>query len=293
MAASSGLSSLKMAAATNIPSPHLTKQDWEQSFQSFETDLLSRIYSLLNPIIEKMEEMGDKLTQTAQTAEAAMELALTVQQDSQQFHRHEEWATDRILLLESRVRQRNLKLRGLPEKEEESADLALFGSHWLASALSLEEGVAPTLLRAYRIGPLHHPRFQGPGDILIELQDDHTKRKILQSAREKGYLLYKDTQILILPDLPPEIFQKRWRLRPITTALQEAQIKYRWSSISDVLVQHQGSTLRASDLDTGRCLLQTLGLAPAAEDTKKTTKRKLDLLLTLSKWHKQQAKSPS
>lgn len=290
-ASSSGPSPSKMAAAGTEQSPHLTKQDWEQSFQAFEADIINKIHALLNPIMERTEEFGDKLTHTAQTAEAAMELALTSQQDVQHFHCHEEWATERILLLEIRVRQRNLKLRGLPEKEEESADLALFVSHWLASVFSLEEGVTPTLLRAYRISPLHHPKFQGPRDILIELQDDRTHRSILQFAREKGYLLYKDNQILVLPDLPPEVLQKRQRLKQITSALQEANIKYKWSPISDILVQHHGSTLHASDPDTGHCLLQYLGLTPAPDDSKKTTKRKLDLSLTPPKWHKVQAKT--
>lgn len=117
----------KMATAQDDQSFCLTKWDWEQSFQSFEAEFICRMNALLNPIVEKLEDINIKLTQVEQTAESAVELALTLQQDIQQLHRHENWATEKAFQLESRLHHRNLKLCGLPEGEEGT----LFVVHWL------------------------------------------------------------------------------------------------------------------------------------------------------------------
>lgn len=51
-----------MAAAAEQHSSAGMKHNWEAPFRSFVKEIISRINALLNPIIEKMEEMSNKIT---------------------------------------------------------------------------------------------------------------------------------------------------------------------------------------------------------------------------------------
>lgn len=172
--ASSQGNSTEMAAAAERQGAQLMKQDWDSSFRTFESNFAGRMNALLNPIIEQLEDLGDRVGKVEQTAESAIEMALVSQQDIQHLQQSETWMLERITSLETRLRFRNLKLRGIAEGEEDTSDLALFISHWLAQALTLDEGIAPVLNHAHRLGPANHPTFKGPRDILIELADDRT-----------------------------------------------------------------------------------------------------------------------
>lgn len=133
---------------------------------------------------------------------------------------------EKITSLESRLWFWNLQLRGIAEGDEGASDIALFIFHWLAQALTLDEGIALVINRAHRLGPANHPTYKGPQVILIELASYCTRGKILREAREKGYLTYKNSSVQVLLDLPPEILQKQRQLKNITAILQEAKIRY-------------------------------------------------------------------
>lgn len=89
--------------------------------------------------------------------------------------------------------------------------------------------------------------------------------------RDKGHLPYKDHQPLVLLDLPPEILQKQKQFKPITTALQDANIKHKWSPTSDV--QHQDTTHWASDLDSG--CSPYLGFNPHSQRAQEDGRKKI------------------
>lgn len=57
----------------------LTKQDWDSSFCSFESEFVGRMNALLNPIAERLEDLGEKNGKVEQTAESAIEMAQVLQ----------------------------------------------------------------------------------------------------------------------------------------------------------------------------------------------------------------------
>lgn len=103
-----------------------------------------------------------------QTADAAMELALTNQEAAHQQQPQVDWITEKIVMIENQLKLKNLKLRGFPEGCERTIELRIFASNWLASKMQLEEGVAPLLNAAYRLGPLRRASNALPRDILIQ-----------------------------------------------------------------------------------------------------------------------------
>lgn len=124
----------------------------------------------------------------------------------------------------------------------------------------MEDGVAPTILAAFRTGPLSAVRPNFPRDVIIHFLYPRSRNAVLQLARAGGPLKYKDHPIQVLLDLPPEILAKRHLLKPVTECLHENRIRFRWSPTSNILVYREGRQLRAEDIDSGKDLLTALKL---------------------------------
>lgn len=108
-----------------------------------------------------------------------------------------------------KLHDKNIKIRGLAEKVEGSMDLLIFPALWLATCLRLDEGVAPLILRAYRIGNALSWKAKGPRDIIIEFADFGTKKAVMNAAKQEEGLKFNDALIQLFPDLPPETLQQR------------------------------------------------------------------------------------
>lgn len=174
---------------------------------------------MITPITTQIKEIQTNVTQIAQTADAAMELGLASQDTRRQLQKNSEWAMDKIIMLENQLKQFNIKTRGFPEGAEESTELRIFISTWLASHMDLEDGVAPLLDVVYRLGPPRRASNALPRDILVKCTDLCTKNKILPLSRSKGSLQYSTHKITILQDLSAETLEYRRRLKPLTTIL--------------------------------------------------------------------------
>lgn len=96
---------------------------------------------------------------------------------------------------------KNLKLCGFPEGSEENVELRIFISNWLVSQMQLEEGVAPLLDAAYRLGLPRRASNALQRDILIRCADLRIKMKILSLTRTDGQLLFFNYRIQALQDL--------------------------------------------------------------------------------------------
>lgn len=155
----------------------------------------------------------------------------------------------------------NLKFRNFPEKVEENTELPSFIASWLATAMQTEPGIAPLLNYAYRMGPLIKCQPKAwPRDMIVRFTSLRTKQAVMALARQNGFIKYKESKILVMQDLSQETLFKRRLLKPITTTLTKAQIKYKWVSYCKLQVVHQDHVLNASDLDSGLILLKALQL---------------------------------
>lgn len=154
----------------------------------------------------------------------------------------------------------NLKLRSFPEGSEGNTDFQILISNWLASLWQLEEGIAPTLTNAYRLGPSRRPPNSLPRDILIRCPDARIKQKILASTRPNGHLMFLDHKIFILQDLSAETLEARRRLKPLTTLLMKHKVRHRWLSYTKVQVIFKGVPLTAKDFGSANQMLQHIGI---------------------------------
>lgn len=177
----------KMAAASTPegkePIDEISRSEWSNElaggFQKMEAALSSKITTLIAPLTAQIQEVKQCLEQVSHTADSAMDLAITNQDTTRQLQIHQDWATDKIIAIENRLKLKNLKLRGFPEGSEENTELRIFISTWLATQMQLEEGIAPLLDAAYGLGPTRRAANTLPRDILIRCSDLRTKQKIM------------------------------------------------------------------------------------------------------------------
>lgn len=245
-------------APVQTESSSVTKQDLLDLGADLKSYFDSRIAQQLSPIAQQLSDLSSTLKEVSSTADAAMELSL--QGDSKRLHLSEQQLTSRVALLESQARAANLKFRGFPESPEFNANLLSNIASWLAAILRLDDGVAPTILAAYRLGPPSAARPNFPRDVIAQFLYPRSRNAVLQAARAASPLKYNDRPIQVLLDLSPEILSKRRLLKPITECLHRNKIRFRWSPTSDILVFKEGRRLRAEDISSGKDLLTSLDL---------------------------------
>lgn len=226
--AAAGCGACKMAGAAQAAGEELTDpisgSEWRselaEGFQRMETALVEKITQFIAPLTTQVQEIKQAMDQVAQTADAAMELALTNQESSQQQQTQQYWMAEKLMALENQMRLKNLKLRSFPEGSE-NTELRIFISNWLAMQMQLEDGVASILDAAYRLGPQRRASNALPRDILIRCLDLRTKQKILSLTRSNGPLSYLSYKIQVLQDFSSETLEARRKLRPLTSLLSK------------------------------------------------------------------------
>lgn len=159
-------------------------------------------------------------------------------------------------MLEAHIRAANPKFHGLPKSSAFNANLAPS----LASVLKLEDGVAPTILLTYHLGPLSAARPNFPRDVIAQFLYPQSHNAFLQMARARDLMKYEDCAIQVLLDMPSDVLAKRCLLKPITECLHHNKFRFRWSPSSDILVYTEGRQLWADNISSGKDLLLALHL---------------------------------
>ncbi|KAL8189732.1 UNVERIFIED_CONTAM: hypothetical protein K2H54_002012 [Gekko kuhli] len=132
----------------------VSKQEIIEIHKDLHRSLRETVEELIQPLDKKLENFMTELRDTTQKADANTAKCTSLQEKVNKLQATEAAMNTRLLLLENRWRQHNLKFRGFEEGAEENTELSTFIAKWLAHVLQLEDGVAPAIAKAYRLGPL-------------------------------------------------------------------------------------------------------------------------------------------
>lgn len=142
-----------------------------------------KLDSKLDPITAELKAVKGVIGEIAKTANAAHEMASTLEHRVADTEASEGVLKERLAWLELRPRALNLKVRGIPELKDLNADLVPALTDWLASLLGVSEELAPTLVAAYRIGPSTVGRQNYSGDIILQFLYAREREAVLQMSR--------------------------------------------------------------------------------------------------------------
>lgn len=142
------------------------------------------------------------------------------------LNKAQEEMKDIIAMNELRQREVNLRLRAVPEVQNENIKekLVIELAEWMG--ISVEE-MAKNVQNAFRmrISPTRTKRYTG--DCLITFKDKEMRNKILQKNREKR-LNIEGNYIIIFKDIPIRLLKRRDSYKPLVQALKKNKIEFRW-----------------------------------------------------------------
>ncbi|CAH2299942.1 Hypothetical predicted protein [Pelobates cultripes] len=82
---------------------------------------------------------------------------------------------------------------------------------------------------------------EGPRDLICCLHSFRVKDAIMKKARERPMWPYRGAQISLLNDLSPLTLDAQRALRPVTTALRDRGITYKWCFPPALLARHNNA----------------------------------------------------
>lgn len=126
------------------------------------------------------ESLKETLAQVTHSADTALELPITTQQDVRHLQSSEDWVWEKLMFLENKLKDlKNLKLCSLPDPVDGEHNLCSSLFSWLASALNL----APLVDTAYCLSPMNKCNPAVTRNILTSFPDFHSGQVILQKSR--------------------------------------------------------------------------------------------------------------
>lgn len=220
------------ARAVNSESAQLSRADLDalgadlkQHFATLiDQKLEQKLDQKLTPITQELKSLKTAMNEVATMANKAFEMAAALKVQVGRLETTEKHLKERTAWLELRARALNLKVCGVPESTDLNSNLATIFSTWLSSFLNLGADQAPTIVTAYRVGPVSAIKPNFPRDIILQFMFAKERETVLQATRSVSQVQFKGTVIMFLLDLPPEILLKRKSLRSITDKLKEKKI---------------------------------------------------------------------
>lgn len=144
--------------------------------------------------------------------------------------------------LENRSRRSNIRIVGVPEKEE-GRDPVTFFESWLMEVMG-KNILSPffAIERAHRVPARPPPPGAPPRPILMKLLHFRDRDAILRAAREKGDITLQGRKVSFYPDFSNEIQKKRLQFLDIKKRLRGLEVPYSMQYPAKLRVVALGST---------------------------------------------------
>ena len=166
--------------------------------------------------------------------------------------------------LQSRSRRNNVRLTGFGDKEG-GRDLVVFMEKWIPDFL----GIGPvTIERAHRIPGDNVKRSAAqaayPRTVIMKFLNFRDRDNVLNAAKNKGKLMYKERQVQFRPDLPASLHKKQMEYNDVRQQLRDKGIqKHRVIFPSRLLVTHGEESHTFDNPEAVKRFIQDLDSGPA------------------------------
>lgn len=172
------------------------------------------------------------------------------------------WLKAKVADLEDRSRRNNIKIRGVPEVilpaqvQQYAQDLMKV---FLPSIPESEMQVD----RIHRLPNPSHLPDNIPRDVLMQVHFYQTKEQLMSAFHKHQQSPEKYAHIQIFVDLSQFTMQKRKSLLPVTKALRNHNIPYRWGYPVKLAATHKANTTVINCVENGLAFLGSLDILPA------------------------------
>ncbi|CAH2300845.1 Hypothetical predicted protein [Pelobates cultripes] len=241
------------AERTQISAKMLSKADTGSLVQELRAVLREKLAGL-RADLTALEQRVDEMETSAHGCEEqhrAAEVAVTRQGNMLLTLRRQ------VEDLENRSRRNNIRIRGLPETGTEPLQTTL--TDLFRQLLGAQAPEIIQLERAHRaLGPVRQDG--SPRDVICCISTCGLRDKIMAAARELPTIRYRDAEVSLYQDLSRLTLDARRALRPVTGALRDKRIPYRWGFPFSLQAKQGNAWLMARWPEDIPRLQRTLGL---------------------------------
>uniref|UniRef100_A0A803T4L6 L1 transposable element RRM domain-containing protein n=1 Tax=Anolis carolinensis TaxID=28377 RepID=A0A803T4L6_ANOCA len=232
------------------------KRDMQDLHAEMRADYKKEMKDLKDSIKTLQEEARSAITKVGQLETDFVEL-------QGNLHWEREKEMDERALLEMKMRENSLKIRGLREEREEKLRQTFIPI--FAKILNIEEQKMDWEIdKISRVGSIKNRKSTLPRDIVITCVKKSTKEAILHySARNE--ITINGQRVTIYRDIPIRILQKRREYNFLTSFLREQAIQYRWARLQGLSFRYQTKWFVINSVDEAKEFMRKLG----KEDTQK------------------------
>lgn len=224
------------------------------------SDVMKAIQGMEKRITEKIDGVLQQVKDITERVEEAEERISGAEDEVTQLKTRVNTLESQVKLLlekmdemENRSRRNNVRIVGLPEKEE-GRDACKFLESWIPSILEMKD-TALALERAHRIGPRPQTQTEEGADanadatpprprtLIMRFLNFRQKEEVLRAAKEKGSVKYKDEAIRFFPDVTAETHRKQRAYDGVRQKLRQRGIdKHRVVFPARLLLTYDGKT---------------------------------------------------
>lgn len=182
--------------------------------------------------------------------------------------------TTKLADIEDRNRRNNIKIRGIPESVS-GPELIPYIQQVMTSLLKSSSKQDLILDRAHRLPKPKNVPASAPRDVIMRVHFFHVKEALMRISRDSALLPEPYQQLKFYADLSQFTIQARRKLTPVTSALRQHQVQYRWGFPTRLIIMRNGTTHVISTISEGISVLKTLGVPfspPPPSEVSQTSK---------------------
>ncbi|XP_060126210.1 uncharacterized protein LOC132591496 [Zootoca vivipara] len=202
--------------------------------------------------ISQLEEASKKSTREYREHKKESE---KIRKENEEFKIKQEATWDALSILQMQAKERILRLRGVPEKQEEDIQKLIIVplAKWIGIS---EEKMMENTESIFRVNSKKAKANRWPGDCLITLTSNKIRNMMLRNRR-KNPLKIEGEEIIILKEIPPRILKKREKYHFLVNALNSKGIYYKWEIPEGITFTFKGIRKRIERLEDAEKFLRT------------------------------------
>lgn len=210
-------------------------------------DMEKRVTNKIDGVISVIKELTERVKEAEERISGAEDEIVQLKGHVKTLQSQMEKLTEKADDLENRSRRNNLRVTGLPEKEEGN-DACAFLEKWLPRVLEMDVNEPLILERAHRVGQMrgkgddHGNRDASapPRTLIMRFLNFKQKEQVFRAARAKGSIQYKDHSIRFYLDVSAEVHRKQRAYDGVRKKLRDLGIsKHRVVFPLRLLVTHR------------------------------------------------------
>lgn len=222
------------------------------SIQQSFTEALNQQTSALDDLGERVSHVEDKMGEFSDSHNSLVDSHNRLEDELDSLK-------TKLADMEDRNRRNNIKFRGIPESVP-PAELTPYLQRLIREVLPSVTTHDLIIDRAHRL-----PKPKGlpdtvPRDVIARIHFYHIKEDLMSTARKLSQLPEPFSRVKLFADLSQSTLQARRHLAPVTTALRQHNVMYRWGFPTKIILTRNGVTSIIRTLEEGSVVLKDLGI---------------------------------